>query len=378
MAEIGNAVFETADIASAATTNIGATPEWRLRVTGTIEITSLGSVANALRFLVFAAALTITPNGTTLNTQTGVPMVMAAGDTCLAGSDASGNWTLFGHAKASGKALSPSSVVEFFTGSGTSTKPNGATVCLAICVGPGGAGGSGRRGAAASVRCGGGGGAGGGIAWSIIPAALLGSTITVTIGSQAVPGAAISVDDTNGSGGTNATSTTFGAFLTGVFGTNGGGGTNAAGAAGSTSTSTFNGGGGAAASGTGGVGVAGTRAGMGGGGGASGGGITAADSPSNGAAGAPAAFVFTGATAGGTAGTTPGGNGGAGQSPGANFPIGAGGGGGGAGNIAGAGGTGGAGGAYGGGGGGGGASLNGNASGAGGAGGAGFAMVIWL
>lgn len=105
MPEIGQAVFTTASIASASTTDIGATDEWILSVTGTTTITSFGIGANKVRFLVFAAALVLTHNGTSLILPGAASITTAAGDRCIAASDASGNWRVWNYTKANGKAV---------------------------------------------------------------------------------------------------------------------------------------------------------------------------------------------------------------------------------------------------------------------------------
>lgn len=105
MAEIGQSDFEIADIASAATTDIGATDEWKLRITGTTTITGFGSGANRIRFLVFAGILTLTHNGISLILPGGINITTAANDTCIAQSDGSGNWRILNYTKATGLPL---------------------------------------------------------------------------------------------------------------------------------------------------------------------------------------------------------------------------------------------------------------------------------
>lgn len=264
--------------------------------------------------------------------------------------------------------------VDVFTSSGTYTKPAWATSIRVLAIGPGGSGGAGRRGAAASVRCGGGGGGGGAKCEAVFKSADITSPVTVTIGTVATPGAAQTVDSTDGAAASGGTVTTFGTYLRAANGGNGGGGTNAAGTAGGAVGGMFASTAGGAASTTGGVGGNGTSAGTAGGGGGAGGGITSADvAAAGGSAFEAADKPGTGSVAGGA---NTGGVGTAGINRTANEPLGGCGGGGGGANLSGAGGTGGAGGNYGGGGGGGGASLNGNNSGAGGAGGPGIVVVI--
>jgi hypothetical protein len=95
------------DVASGATCNIGAAPSLAARITGTTTITSFGSVANALRFIRFAGALTLTHNATSLVLPGGATITTAAGDTAIATSDASGNWRLWHYQRADGFPLAP-------------------------------------------------------------------------------------------------------------------------------------------------------------------------------------------------------------------------------------------------------------------------------
>jgi hypothetical protein len=93
------------DIASAATTNIGAANSLNVRITGTTPITSLGTAAAGIRrYLRFAAALTLTHNATSLILPGGANITTAAGDTAIVISLGSGNWVLANYMPASGYA----------------------------------------------------------------------------------------------------------------------------------------------------------------------------------------------------------------------------------------------------------------------------------
>lgn len=72
------------DIASAATTDIGAALSNRLRVTGTVGITSLGANYRGIVLLRFAAACAITHNATSLICPGGQSFSTVAGDVMLA------------------------------------------------------------------------------------------------------------------------------------------------------------------------------------------------------------------------------------------------------------------------------------------------------
>lgn len=296
--------------------------------------------------------------------------------------------TVGGVALASGMSVN----FQYFSASGTWTKPANAKLVKVICVGAGGGGGSGKRDAAGTSRVAGGGGAGGAVAIFDFPAATLSATETVTIGAAGTGGIAATVNGTGGSDGVAGGDTYFGGSTLassrviargGNNGSSGGaGGGGGGGLSNSTATYAVTAGGTGVGSGTGNEPLAqGPNPGAGGGAG----GVDNTDVVGNGGRGSGSSSVFPlyrpqaagGGTGGGTAGTSGGGggNGGAGTVDGTSFGTLGGGGGGGGGSKTAAAGAGGAGGAPGGGGGGGGGSLNGNNSGAGGAGGAGGCFV---
>ena len=93
------------DVASAATVDLGAQNSNRIRITGTTAITSFGTVANCLRQVRFAGALTLTHNATSLILPGGANITTAADDQMLIESDASGNWRVLQYDRASGQPL---------------------------------------------------------------------------------------------------------------------------------------------------------------------------------------------------------------------------------------------------------------------------------
>lgn len=212
---------------------------------------------------------------------------------------------------ASGGASQQSPIVNIYTNLGTSTWTNvtGAVAVRVYLVGGGGGGGSGRKGLTNTVRCGGGGGAGGNWSYMEFPAALLGSTETVTVGGGGPGGASQTVNSSNGSAGNTGTNTTFGSWLRASGGGGGGAGTTATGSAGSAGSSGGTAGGaGGTASTTGLLGASGAGGLINsGGGGGSGGGLTTADATSTGGNGGSAgASIITG----GSGSTSNGSNGG--------------------------------------------------------------------
>lgn len=94
------------NIASAATTDIGAATAPFVHVTGTTTITALGTVqAGTRRIVVFDGILTLTHNGTSLILPTGANITTAAGDVAVMVSEGSGNWRCVGYMRASGQSL---------------------------------------------------------------------------------------------------------------------------------------------------------------------------------------------------------------------------------------------------------------------------------
>lgn len=96
------------NVASATTTDIGAAASNYVRITGTTTITGLGTIASGVRRQVlFAAALTLTHNATSLILPTGTNITTAAGDCAIFLSEGSGNWRCTDYQRASGAAVLP-------------------------------------------------------------------------------------------------------------------------------------------------------------------------------------------------------------------------------------------------------------------------------
>lgn len=81
------------DVASAATTDIGAAASQNIRITGTTTITSLGtSPSGTFRRVVFSGSLTLTHNSTSLILPGSANVITIAGDVAEFVSLGSGNW----------------------------------------------------------------------------------------------------------------------------------------------------------------------------------------------------------------------------------------------------------------------------------------------
>lgn len=125
-AAINNAV--RVDVASATTTDIGAAASNYVQITGTTTITGLGTIASGVyRDVVFAGALTLTHNATSLILPTGANITTAAGDTAVFASEGSGNWRCLSYQRATGRALKGSVLQMVSTTDGTYST-NAATI----------------------------------------------------------------------------------------------------------------------------------------------------------------------------------------------------------------------------------------------------------
>ena len=119
---------QQADIASAATVDIGAQNTTNLNITGTTTITSFGANYNGPRFVRFAGALTLT-HGAALVLPTGANITTAAGDTAIVvpnGVPATG-WRVYAYQRASGQPLAAPSSVPVSNLTGAVAIANGGT-----------------------------------------------------------------------------------------------------------------------------------------------------------------------------------------------------------------------------------------------------------
>jgi hypothetical protein len=119
-------------IPSATTTDLGTTASRNVLVSGTTTITSFGASANIafpLYLVQFSGILQITHTGGTLNLPNGANITTAAGDTCWAFYNGSGQWTVISYMRASGRALTPTDPFPSQTGnSGKVLLTNGTSV----------------------------------------------------------------------------------------------------------------------------------------------------------------------------------------------------------------------------------------------------------
>lgn len=95
------------DLASAATTDIGAQNSPFIRITGTTTITSFGTNYVGPKFIVFGGALTLTHNATSLILPGGANITTAAGDGALVIPNASSpnGWRVLIYQRASGQSV---------------------------------------------------------------------------------------------------------------------------------------------------------------------------------------------------------------------------------------------------------------------------------
>jgi hypothetical protein len=100
-----------ANIASASTTDLGAVEGLSHTITGTVTITSFGTVSSGIwKVVQFAGVLTLTHNATSLILPGAASITTAAGDVAILQSEGSGNWRCWTYTKASGFPVISSTV----------------------------------------------------------------------------------------------------------------------------------------------------------------------------------------------------------------------------------------------------------------------------
>ena len=110
------------DIASAATTDLGAVEGLMHDITGTTTITSFGTVrAGILKFVKFEGALTLTHNATSLILPGAANITCSDGDVGIFISEGSGNWRCLAYMKAAGSPTQPATQAEQETGTSVIT-----------------------------------------------------------------------------------------------------------------------------------------------------------------------------------------------------------------------------------------------------------------
>lgn len=103
---------KSADLASAATTDLSTATAAFVHVTGTTTITALGTAqAGTRRIAVFDGVLTLTHNATSLILPTGANIATAAGDVATFVSEGGGNWRCVDYTRADGTPLAGGAVV---------------------------------------------------------------------------------------------------------------------------------------------------------------------------------------------------------------------------------------------------------------------------
>lgn len=268
-------------IASASTVDIGAADANTINITGTTTVTSLGAVATGTtRLLVFAGALTLTHNATSLILIGSANIVTAAGDAAQFISLGGGNWKCAYYQRFSGITVAPSTpdgvyLRKLVTQSATTlTIPAG---CYKVRAYAGGKGGDGRIGSSPT-----GAGSGGGFAFgdiAVVPGDVLNLSIIAGV-SKVIKSAVDLLTANPGIAGSNTADVAGGTASIHASVTNGGA---YSGGAGKYSATVYPGGGscgsplgngfnaGPAASDVGGAGIGGSSGGRNGGGSGGGG-----------------------------------------------------------------------------------------------------------
>lgn len=128
------------DIASAATTDIGAATGNFVHVTGTTTITALGSVqAGTIRFVRFAGSLLLTHNATSLILPDAANIQTAANDIAGFVSEGSGNWRCLFYIRANrhGSDVASAATIDLDVATGDVVDVTGTTTITAITLADG-------------------------------------------------------------------------------------------------------------------------------------------------------------------------------------------------------------------------------------------------
>lgn len=197
------------NLASATTTDLGTIASHNINITGTTTITSFGSSATTtfpIYKVLFAGALTLTHNATSLIIPGATNITTSANDVAEVMYLGSGNWRVLRYnyaAVLAGKSAGALQGVQVFTANGTWTRPAGVQSVMFECAGGGGSGAGAGDTAGGQISVGGAGGAGG---YARLYVAAAASSYTITI-----PAAATAPSAAAGNAGGNVT---VGAILT--------------------------------------------------------------------------------------------------------------------------------------------------------------------
>jgi hypothetical protein len=191
-------------------TDLGTIATHNVNITGTNTISAFCNAASCTASttypeyqLTFAGALTLTHNATSLILPGGANITTVANDTATAVYLGSGNWRVKNYQHVATAPTGQLQGVQYFTASGTWTRPTGVNSVIFVCTGGGGGGGGSATSGGTQASSGGGGGAGG---WAQLYKTAPATSYTITLGTG---GTGVSA-----STGNNGTATTVGAILT--------------------------------------------------------------------------------------------------------------------------------------------------------------------
>ena len=124
--QMGEVGAMSADIASAATTDLATAHGWFVNVTGTNAISSFGIVsAGKIFHLRMTSGLTLTYNAVSMILPNAVSLAVGSGDIVTMLSLGTGNWRMLNQVPASGSALPPGTMIDY----GGATAPAGWLLC---------------------------------------------------------------------------------------------------------------------------------------------------------------------------------------------------------------------------------------------------------